>query len=301
MQLDLGTKIIHTWIFLKGYSFGLLQSETLTSAFIVGSLGAFFGAVGAHTSSLLSERHRINLEILSELSRATFLAHSISAYFAALKDQHIYELYGRYNFDRARLAHFQNAKQNGSIFEVHYHLQTLPPIDLRSESLLRIINSIPIQLPRQTLSAQLLVSTERDLAIYSEQRNEWIKNFRELDLPSNQLVNLYFGKRVSDELHDTSYSDIIGAIFEKCDDAIGFAHALSVDLEERAWEFRKSKFSRFRRVPVPVISPNEMHKAMIPDLSHVKLALQGKVLPRKRIWESWDRYRERIERFKEGG
>lgn len=205
----------------------------LNSNFITAFAGAGAGALGAQ---YLVERTKLREELIKEIrgtNKASVIALGIFNSLLNIKKQHIKGL--KENFDMQKIAYEKHAKgqelaePDWDALKLKMDLQnlTMPKLPMK---ILQIQVFEKLSLIGRPLNlASYLHQTLTCLYSSLEERNQLISSFKSLEFPQSMHLSLYLGIPNKNTV-DSSYPDLINAIYTYTDDSIFFSYLLCEDL-----------------------------------------------------------------------
>ena len=166
-------------------------------------------------------------------------------------------------------AFHNDASREGRGIEFQFDFGTLPPV-LTPTTVLQALVFKKLSLNGRPLSlAATLTQVAHSLDDVIQVRNHLIECYKaESLMPREQRVPKYFGLPERNGNTDTSYPDVIKAIYDHTNDCIYFSHLLYKDLYDHGEELRK-KFTKLFGKDTPTINKidfsGQEKEGLLPD------------------------------------
>lgn len=265
-----GETLLSTW---EPFSNFISSNFALT---IIGTFAAAFaGAYGAHHAI---ERSKVREEDLRELratNAAIMVSFEITNSFLSIKNQHILKLYNDFierqdEFDKF-LQDRKDRKVSADVeFEIKADFQSINEMSMPDKVLQKLVFEEISPGSRAYTLTNTLIRTIDSFNRMTSQRNKMIDVWRHTpEKYHHDLPAFYFGMPSSEGHVDTSYPDLLGAMYSLTDDCIFFGMKLCSDLTEHGERLLKRMNDSTLNVNKPVFSKAE-ELGLLPNLENYK-------------------------------
>ncbi|WEX07357.1 hypothetical protein [Chelativorans sp. AA-79] len=220
------------WAKIAQY-FSYVAEPGAANTFIIGAVGAFFGAVGAQVIASRFHRRQMIVRELNAVNGAMTHCFAITNHLFSLKKDYISQIHAEYMRERGRYLNFLEEKKNHTgpqplAFNYHADLRTLPNTFVNPAPLERLVFEAISFRGLGLATAVALFSTLDELDALLAERNELAREIRQIppDEPEYK-VNVYFGADTANGVTDQRYYSCMEGLASLTDHAITFSMLLA--------------------------------------------------------------------------